>query len=124
VYWSYLFLFQTNFFFGRVNVVFLATALGVGRTGVRIPVARVLILKHVEAGPGVPTSRHFNAYGGFFPPGVKWPERDGDNLLESSVEVETVCNYTSIPCPTPSCRDVFTFFVIFISESQHAACYI
>lgn len=84
--------FSDDFFSGRCNIVVLATALRAGRTDVRIPVAGILLnLKHVEAGPGVLISRHFNAYGVYFPD-VKWPERDGDHLLESSVEVETVWN--------------------------------
>lgn len=67
--------------------------------------------------PWGPTSRHFNAYGVSFP-GVKWSERDIDHLLQSSVEVESVWRYTSIPFPTPSCTGRLYFLSQNLSMQQ------
>jgi hypothetical protein len=108
MYLSYSFLFQTNLF-GRDSVVFIVTALRAGRPGVRIPVTGVLLaLKNIQTGPGAQQASHFNEHRVSFP-GVNWSERDVYQLPQSSVEVENLWSYTSIPSPVPSCMGVFIF---------------
>lgn len=123
MYWCYLFLFQTNLF-GRVSVVVIHCAKGWTDRFSNPGRGSPSDFETCRDRPWGPTSRHFKAYGVSFL-GAKWPERDVDHLLQSSVEVETVWNYISIPCPTPSCTGRLYDFLYFLSLNyQHVADYI
>jgi hypothetical protein len=118
-----------SFFLGRIcsvcrnlrcwgSVVGIATTLRAGRIGHRIPVVGVLLTsKHARLALG-PTKPLLQSV-----PGVKRPEHDVDHLPPSSTEVETEWSYTSSPPLRLHVRDICNFFVLFISESQHAASY-